>query len=330
MNNEPCVRLGMRISPKMREKPAESRNSSPPKVMLLTARTSQKFIVAAVPALGPVEKLRAPVGAPASCHASRLERREVARIDGLFEKLLLVIRPELADVGIGLDRFVDELAAGLLTFADVEVADRVPQVIELDRTSRCVREGYRPQHFHEFGFIIALAAGFLQCLVDHHTVDVETGCIKAGIEIEVLLHPGDEPFIGLRLSVEGVWAATDKPNGLIPIAAQKCVVTASLARDDGEFESCAGILLHKLQRIAAGETLAHAVAIGNLCEVGRIVGCGEWRPQLLEDFAAVVFEGLLETAHLLVAESEIFRDSDHALEIHLFGSVIRHGMHCLR
>src|SRR5215471_3540109 len=278
MNNEPCVRLGMRISPKMREKPAESRNSSPPKVMLLTARTSQKFIVAAVPALGPVEKLRAPVGAPASCHASRLERREVARIDGLFEKLLLVIRPELADVGIGLDRFVDELAAG-----------------------------------------------FLQCFVDHHTVDVETGCIKAGIEVEVLLHPGDEPFIGLRLSVEGVWAATDKPNGLIPIAAQKCVVTASLARDDGEFESRAGILLHKLQRIAAGETLAHAVAIGNLCEVGRIVGCGEWRPQLLEDFAAVVFEGLLETAHLLVAESEIFRDSDHALEIHLFGSVIRHG-----
>jgi hypothetical protein len=39
----------MRISPKISEKPADSRKSSPPKVMLLAVSTSQKFMVAAVP-----------------------------------------------------------------------------------------------------------------------------------------------------------------------------------------------------------------------------------------------------------------------------------------
>src|SRR6266404_642057 len=44
MNSEPCVRFGIRISPKISEKPADNRNSSPPKVTLLTASTSQKFM----------------------------------------------------------------------------------------------------------------------------------------------------------------------------------------------------------------------------------------------------------------------------------------------
>ncbi len=51
MNSEPCVRFGMRISPKISEKPADSRNSSPPNVMLLTASTSQKVMCAEVPRL---------------------------------------------------------------------------------------------------------------------------------------------------------------------------------------------------------------------------------------------------------------------------------------
>ena len=49
MNIEPCVRLGIRISPKIREKPAESRNNRPPNVMLLTVNSSQKLIYAVLP-----------------------------------------------------------------------------------------------------------------------------------------------------------------------------------------------------------------------------------------------------------------------------------------
>src|SRR5260221_11618220 len=46
MKNEPCVRLGMRISPKMSENPAESRNRSPPSVTLFTASSSHRLIAA--------------------------------------------------------------------------------------------------------------------------------------------------------------------------------------------------------------------------------------------------------------------------------------------
>ena len=36
MNNEPCVRFAMRISPKISENPAASRNSSPPRARLFS------------------------------------------------------------------------------------------------------------------------------------------------------------------------------------------------------------------------------------------------------------------------------------------------------
>jgi len=49
MNSEPCVKFGIRISPKIREKPADSKNSSPPNVTLLTVSTSQKVITAVFP-----------------------------------------------------------------------------------------------------------------------------------------------------------------------------------------------------------------------------------------------------------------------------------------
>ena len=42
MKNEPCIRFGMRISPKISEKPAESRNSKPPSAMLFTAKREPK------------------------------------------------------------------------------------------------------------------------------------------------------------------------------------------------------------------------------------------------------------------------------------------------
>src|SRR5215510_3407092 len=38
MKKEPCIRLGMRIRPKIREKPDDNRNKRPPKARLLVAR----------------------------------------------------------------------------------------------------------------------------------------------------------------------------------------------------------------------------------------------------------------------------------------------------
>src|SRR5215831_8784806 len=45
MKNEPCIRLGMRIRPKISEKPDESRNSRLPSATLFTARVSHRLIV---------------------------------------------------------------------------------------------------------------------------------------------------------------------------------------------------------------------------------------------------------------------------------------------
>ena len=44
MKNEPCVRFGIFMSPKISEKPAESRKSSPASVMLFTASTSHRLM----------------------------------------------------------------------------------------------------------------------------------------------------------------------------------------------------------------------------------------------------------------------------------------------
>src|SRR5207248_11623990 len=92
MKNEPCVRFGIFMSPKISEKPADNRKSRPPSVMLLTARTSHRST--------------APAGRP-----SALQRRIVARVHRLGEEPLLVVRPELAHVRVHLQRRVDELVA---------------------------------------------------------------------------------------------------------------------------------------------------------------------------------------------------------------------------
>src|SRR5262245_29854337 len=48
MKKEPCIRLGMRISPKIREKPEDSRKSSPPRARLLMARMAAWAAVSCV------------------------------------------------------------------------------------------------------------------------------------------------------------------------------------------------------------------------------------------------------------------------------------------
>src|SRR5262245_60815354 len=130
MNSEPCVRFGMRISPKISEKPADSRNSSPPKAMLFAA-SSQRFMRG-----DPCTTISCAVGAGHSA----LERRIVARVDRLRQEPLLLVGPELADVLVGLDRRVDELAVLALAAPDVEVAHDVAEMVEVERPARRVGE----------------------------------------------------------------------------------------------------------------------------------------------------------------------------------------------
>src|SRR5215208_1862664 len=110
MNSEPCVRFGMRISPKISENPADSRNSSPPKAMLLPASISDMLIGRR--RRGSKQRFRL---------RSAFQRRVVARVDRLLQKPFFIVGPELADLGISFDRPLDQLAILLLDDPDVIV-----------------------------------------------------------------------------------------------------------------------------------------------------------------------------------------------------------------
>src|ERR1700690_1538650 len=89
------------------------------------------------------------------------QRRIVARIDRMRQILLLRPIPELADVLVGLDRLVPDLEPvfGALgaDLADVEVADDVAEVVELERPARRVGEADRSQRRHELFLVGGVA-----------------------------------------------------------------------------------------------------------------------------------------------------------------------------
>src|SRR5262245_10677600 len=68
-----------------------------------------------------------------------LRRRGVARVDRVLQEVVHVVGPELADVRIGLDHRVDQLAALLLDLADVDVADGVAVLVEAQGAAQRVR-----------------------------------------------------------------------------------------------------------------------------------------------------------------------------------------------
>src|SRR6516165_4121546 len=78
-----------------------------------------------------------------------LGRRVVARIDRILEEFVLLIGPELADVGIGLDYRVDVAPVLLLDLADVEVADHVAELVEPHRAAQGVRHLRLLERFYE-------------------------------------------------------------------------------------------------------------------------------------------------------------------------------------
>src|SRR5579864_3193277 len=161
MKKDPWVRFGIRMSPKISENPADSRKSSPPNVTLLTASTSQTLI----------ERIGG---------GSALERRIVPRVDRLGEEPLLVVGPELAHVRVRLDGGVDQLVALSLAAPDVDVADHVAEVVEVERAPRGVGERDAAQGPDQRVLVVGLAAGLLERSLGHHAVDVEARGVDAG------------------------------------------------------------------------------------------------------------------------------------------------------
>src|SRR5205814_3951321 len=84
MKSAPWVRFAMRISPKISEKPADSRNSRAPSARLFSVWMTQNC----------------------SLGLQVLRRREVARVHRVLQELLRLVGPELAHVGIAVDHAV--------------------------------------------------------------------------------------------------------------------------------------------------------------------------------------------------------------------------------
>src|SRR5262249_19656684 len=185
MKNAPCARLGIRIRPKISEKPDDSRNNRPPKAtlfsvwmiqnchcMLAFARWQIPVLAAVTAGRGPAALLFRKRSTPRSSpggdgwgarpaeklHLQILRRRIVARIDRVSEEFVLLVGPELADVGIGLDHRVDVAAVLLLDLADIRITDDVAELVEPHRTAQGVRPLRAAQRLDEGVLVLGLAA----------------------------------------------------------------------------------------------------------------------------------------------------------------------------
>src|SRR2546427_1392059 len=148
MKKEPCIRLGIRISPKMREKPDESRNSRPPSATLFTAKVSHRLMC------------------QYSLLLEVLGRRIIARINRVRQECLFLVGPELAHIRIGLDHRVYELAILLLAPADEDVADDIAIWIELDGTTRRIGQRHLVQGLGERRAVVGLGPESLDSGLD--------------------------------------------------------------------------------------------------------------------------------------------------------------------
>src|SRR5258708_29057518 len=88
-------------------------------------------------------------------------RREIARIDRIGEKRFLAVSPELADVRVGLENRIDQPAIIARDLSQVNIADHIAGVIELDRPA-CGIDIDRPQCGHEGGLVFDLAVHRLE------------------------------------------------------------------------------------------------------------------------------------------------------------------------
>src|SRR5262249_44071017 len=119
-------------------------------------------------------------------------RRVVARINRGLQELVLLIGPELADVGIGLDHRVDVSPVLLLDLADVDVADHVAELVEPHRAAQGVRHLRLPERLYESFFVPGLAADRLERVVEHLAAKIGLRGIDAGIGLVVASDRFDE------------------------------------------------------------------------------------------------------------------------------------------
>src|SRR6266850_4251138 len=241
---------------------------------------------------------------------------EVPGIDRLLEELLRVVLPELAHVRVRVDDRVLQLAVHALDLADVDVLRRVAVGVHLHRAPRRVGDLHLAQGRHERGAVLHLAADGLHRLVDHAGARVAVLAVEARRTLVGLLVGGAELLVGRRLQRGRVVVRADHADRLVAELGQHVLVAVGAVGDERD------LALEPALRVLLGEEHrpppepVHEDGIGvllDLADVGRVVLHVERYPELLDDLAAVVLEGLVEAAHGLPAERVVEADDGHLL-----------------
>src|SRR5262249_40151830 len=187
MKTAPCARFGMRIRPKISEKPEDRRNSRPPKATLLRVWISQNCIGSASwisPRYDTILDV-APIFVESWCRMASLFKiargRIVAGINWVLKKRLGVVGPELTDIRIGAHDVIHELPALAHHFANVDVPHDVPISVERHGSTHRIWHLNGPQRRHEGVLVLNSAAHGLDRGFQHSPVGVSGCCIKSRI-----------------------------------------------------------------------------------------------------------------------------------------------------
>src|SRR5216110_3106920 len=194
MNSAPCVRFAMRISPKMSEKPAASRNSRPPRARLFSVCMIQYCTRNGAGCPGPVllPCLRLEI----------LRGRPVARVHRILQELLRLVGPELAHVRVGVDHPVHEAPVLALDLADIDVADHVAVLVKAHRAAAGV-DLDRAHRLHERLLVLDIALDPLQRRVEHRRLGVGRRGVEARVVLPILRKASTNFWlIGLSISAE--------------------------------------------------------------------------------------------------------------------------------
>jgi hypothetical protein len=204
-----------------------------------------------------------------------------------LEIFVLLVGPELRDVRIGVDHRVLELAAHPLHLPDVDVLDRIAEVVHLHGPARVLRDLHLAEGGHELLLVLDLAVDGLQRLVVEARPGVALGGIERGPAAEALLVGGGELPVGRGIERAAVDQRGDDPERLVPHALEHVLVGEGADADERDVLQ-AGVApgLQEARREAAGVAGVDPVDVllqGR--QVGRVVLMVSGGPDALNHLA---------------------------------------------
>src|SRR5260221_3868436 len=256
-------------------------------------------------------------------HASRLDvlsaRPGRTIVDRMLEELVRVVGPELADVGIGLDHGVDELAALLLDLADVDGADHGAVLVEAHRAAASRYLVARPQRCLQGILVFDPALDLLERRFEHGAVGIGRGGAKAGIDLVVAVHAFDEFLVLGIVQLRRVPAGRDDADGIVAHLLQQRFVDRGHSAEGRGLAAILLVLLEELESVGAGKADEEDVdVLLELRDIGAVIGRHQRRPEILHHLAASVLEGALEAGAELVAVGDVIGDHGRQLLFEFF------------